>query len=91
MKAEAARVRDDRLVSKATRDKVGQLADNLEKLRALYVGNTPPGPANNQLAQLKATHVRLLLDLCKGLDFDIPAELLLLLGNEPGPGTPDSP
>ncbi len=91
MKAEAARVRDDRLVSKATRDKVGQLADNLEKLRALYVGNTPPGPANNQLAQLKATHVRLLVDLCKGLDLEIPAELLLLLGNEPGPGTPDSP
>ena len=91
MKAEAARVRDDRLVSKATRDKVGQLADNLEKLRALYVGNTPPAPANNQLTQLRATHVRLLVDLCKGLDLEIPAELLLLLGNEPGPGTPDSP
>jgi hypothetical protein len=40
---------------------------------------------------MKATHARLLVDLCKGLDLDIPAELLLLLGNEPGPGTPGTP
>ena len=92
MKAEAARVRDDRLVPKATRDKVGQLADNLEKLRALYVGNAPAAPANNnQLAQMKATHTRLLVDLCKALDLDIPGELLILLGTEPGPAAPGAP
>jgi S1-C subfamily serine protease len=80
LKAEVARVRDDLLVSQATRDKVGQLADNLEKLRALHVNNNAGKPGIDQFSSMKATHRRLLIELCKAVKLDIPLDILFALG-----------
>ena len=40
-------------VSQATRDQVGQLADNLEKLRALHVNNNAGKPGIDQFSSLR--------------------------------------
>ena len=79
LRAEVARVRDDRLVSQAIRDKVGQLADNLEKLKALYAANSPGKGANDPFSSAKATHRRLLVELGKALSLDVPDNILSAL------------
>jgi hypothetical protein len=79
LKAEAARVRDDVLVSQALRDKVGQLADNLVKLRALYTADNAGKGGNDSFSSMKARHRRLLVELCKALKLDVPANILFAL------------
>jgi S1-C subfamily serine protease len=81
LRSEVALLKDDRLVSQANRNKVQQLADNLEKLKALHAANTPGNAANDPLATLKSTHLRVLLELCKALELEIPASILFSLGD----------
>ncbi len=79
LKAEAARVREDRLVSLAHREKVGQLADNLDKLKALYLADNAGKGANDPFPAMKATHRRLVVELCKSLQLDVPINILFSL------------
>ncbi len=92
LRAEVARIRDDRLVSGTNRDRIAQLAENLEKLKALHAAKTPAMPANDPLANLKAIHLRLLTGLCKTLELEIPGGILFTLGDlsqkPTGPGVP---
>jgi S1-C subfamily serine protease len=81
LRAEVARIRDDRLVSGTDRDRIGQLADNLEKLKALHAAKTPAAATNDPLAKLKAIHLRLLTGLCKTLELEIPGSILFTLGD----------
>ena len=79
LRAEVPRVRDDRLVSQAIRDKVGQLADNLERLKGLYAANSPGKGPNDPFSNAKATHRRLLVELGKALSLDVPNNILSAL------------
>ena len=71
-----ARVHDDPLVSRANRDKVDQLASNLDKLKALHAAASPSKGGKDPFSSLKATHRRLLLELCKALSLDVPGNIL---------------
>ncbi len=86
LKAEVARVRDDVLVSQAIRETIGQLADNLEKLRALHAVDKPAKGGNDPFSNMKATHRRLLIELCKALKLDVPDHILSALDNSPEKG-----
>ena len=74
------RVRGDVHVPPSQRDKVGQLADNLEKLKALYAAKNPGPGDNDPLANLRSTHRRLVIELCKELKLDVPINILFALG-----------
>ena len=74
LRAEVARVRDDPLVSQLNRDKVDQLASNLDKLKALHAAASPSKNGKDPLSSLKATHRRLLIELCKALSIDVPGK-----------------
>jgi hypothetical protein len=102
LKGEVGRVRSDPLVSQPLREKVAQLADNLEKLKALYAADKPGKGANDPLSGMKATHLRLIMELCKALNLDIPANILFALSDsadtgsekdapKQGPAKPGSP
>ncbi len=86
LRAEVARVKDDPLVSEPLRQKVSQLADNLEKLKALYTAANPAKNGNDPFAPLKATHRRLVIDLCKTLKLDVPGNILFILDESSGNG-----
>ncbi len=83
LRAEVARVKDDPLVAEPLRQKVGQLAENLEKFRALYTAGNPAKNANDSFAALKATHRRLVIDICKTLKLDVPGNILFVLDESP--------
>ena len=91
LKAEAGRVRQDSHVSQPVRDKVAQLADNLEKLRALYGADKTGKNGNDPLSNLKITHVRLVTELCKALNLDMPDGLFYALGDRSEQGDDNSP
>ncbi len=76
LRAEVARVHDDPLVSQLNRDKVDQLAENLEKLKALHAVTSPNKSGKDPFSSLKATHRRLLIELCKALSLDVPGNIL---------------
>lgn len=85
LRAEVGRVRNDPLISQTIRDHVGQLADNLEKMRTLYNATFKPAPGQkpaqgqagpDALEGLKATHRRLLTEVAKPLELEVPTELL---------------
>jgi S1-C subfamily serine protease len=86
LKAEVARVRDDLLVSQAIREKTGMLADNLEKLRALNGADNPRKGGIDPFPNMRATHRRLLIDLCKALKLDVPGNILFALDGSPEQG-----
>jgi S1-C subfamily serine protease len=88
LRAEVVRVRDDRLVAKSLREKVGQLADNLETLKGLYAADNRGRGGNDPLSGMKATHRRLLLDLSKALDLEVPANILFALDESTSKGNP---
>jgi len=90
LKAEAGRVRQDPHVSQPVRDKVAQLADNLEKLRALYAVDKQGKNGNDPLSNLKITHVRLVTELCKALNLDMPDGLFFALGDRSEKGDDNS-
>jgi Trypsin-like peptidase domain len=79
LRAEVARVRGDQLVIPALREKVSRLADNLEILRGLYAADTPGKGGSDPFSNTKATHRRLLIELCKSLELDVPGNILLAL------------
>jgi hypothetical protein len=102
LRAEVARIKDDPLVPEPLHQKVGRLADNLEKLKAVYTAGNPPKDGNDSFPALKATHRRLVLDLCKTLKLDVPGNILFILDESSGNGgasgaskdrhtSPDSP
>ena len=86
LRAEVARVKDDPLVSEPLRQKVGQLADNLEKFKALFTAGNPGKNGKDSFAALKATHRRLVVDLCKTLKLDVPGNILFVLDESTGTG-----
>ncbi len=79
LRAAVARVRDDQLVAEAVRNTIGQLADNLEKLKAAYGAEVSGKTADSRLPSIKGTHKRLLIEVCKALKLDVPIEVLLAL------------
>jgi S1-C subfamily serine protease len=83
IKAAGTQVRDDNLVSKDVRDKVGELTDNLEKLKALHDQAVKQGaaPGNDTLPTLRATHRKLLVEVCKTMKLEIPEGLLEVLSD----------
>ena len=81
LKAEADRIRQDQFVSQELRARSDQLADNLEKLKALYAADKVGKNKNDQFSNLKATHVRLLTQLCRALNLDAPLGILFALGD----------
>ena len=90
-------LRDDANVAAPLREKIGLLADNLEKLKSLYTATTPT-KGNDPFPKLRATHLRLLTELCKSLNLDLPANIVFTLDDssenrQPGdsPKQPDSP
>jgi S1-C subfamily serine protease len=90
IKAAGAQVRDDNLVSKEVRDKVGQLTDNLDKLKALHDAAANPVTAGNDtFPAVRATHRRLLVEVCKTMKLAIPEEVLAGLGDSPGATGPN--
>jgi S1-C subfamily serine protease len=86
LRAEVARVKDDPLVAETLRQKIVQLSDNLEKLKAMYTVDTPAKGGNDPFSSLKATHRRLLIDLCRTLKLDVPGDILFILDESPGRG-----
>jgi S1-C subfamily serine protease len=91
LKGEVGRVRSDPLVSQPLREKVAQLADNLEKLKALYAADKPVKGGNDPLAPMKAKHLRLITELCNALNLEIPINILFALGDSSDTGkTKDS-
>ncbi len=91
VKAEMTQLRDDPHVAAPLREKIGQLADNLEKLKALYTAKSP-AKGNDAFPKLKATHLRLLTELCKSLDLDLPVSIIFTLDNSSeNPKAEDSP
>jgi hypothetical protein len=102
LRAGVARIKDDPLVSELLRQKVSQLADNLEKLKAVYTAGNTAKNGNDSFAALKATHRRLVIDLCKTLKLDVSGNILFILDESSGNGgasgaskdrhtSPDSP
>ncbi len=89
LKAEVEQIRNDRCVSQTVRDKVGQLADNLEKLKALYAVEKPSKEEKTRFSSVQATHGRLLQDICKSLNLDIPLNILFALGHSSEKGAGD--
>ena len=87
LRAEVARVKDDPLVAEPVRQKVGQLADNLEKLRAMYSAKNPGRGASDAFPNLKATHRRLIVDICRTLKLDVPENILDILEESPAKGS----
>ncbi len=97
VKAEMTQVRDDPHVSAPVREKIVKLADNLEKLKALYTAKAPT-KGSDPLPKLRETHLRLLTELCKPLDLDIPPNIIFTFDDssenqKPGdsPKKPESP
>jgi hypothetical protein len=86
LRAEVARIKDDPLVSEPLHQKVGQLAGNLEKFKAVYTAGNPAKNGNDSFAALKATHRRLVIDLCKTLKLDVPGNILFILDESSGTG-----
>ena len=79
-------MKDDPLVAETHRQKIAQLADNLEKLKAMYTADTPAKGGNDSFSSLKATHRRLLIDLCRTLKLDVPGNILFMLDESPARG-----
>jgi S1-C subfamily serine protease len=84
LRAEVDRVRDDPLVDRAVREKVSQLAANLDQLKSLYRDNKPDQERNDRFSGLKDTHKKLLTDVCKSLAIEVPESLLLALDASTG-------
>jgi hypothetical protein len=94
LRAEVAAVRDDPLVSPEIRGKVGELSENLDKLKALYLGGTTNVSGGESFTTLKGRHRRLLVDLCKSLAIEVPENILDVLedvtqAGAEGSGKPD--
>jgi S1-C subfamily serine protease len=87
LRAEVVRVKDDPLVAEPVRKKVGQLADNLEKLKAMYSAKNPGNGASDAFPNLKATHRRLIVDICRTLKLDVPENILAILDESPAKGS----
>ena len=81
LKAEVDQIRQDHWTSQAIRDKVAQLADNLEKLKALFAAKNLSKDQDGQFSKLQANHGKVLVELCKALDLDPPIGILFALGN----------
>ena len=81
LKAEVDQVRQDHCLSQEVRAKVGQLADNLEKLKTLYAAQKPGKDQDVQFPDMQSTHRRLILDLCKALDLNMPDQVLFALSD----------
>jgi hypothetical protein len=82
LKTELARVGTDPHVSQSLRDKIRQLAENLEKLKSLYAADPKSKDGKSDpLPALKATHRKLLLDVCKAIDLDVPIRILAALSS----------
>ncbi len=81
LKAEVDQVRQDHCVSPEVRAKVGQLADNLEKLKTLYAAEKPGKDQEAQFPNMQATHRRLIMELCKALEVNMPVQIYFALGN----------
>ena len=90
LKTEVEQVRQDPNVSQADRDKVGQLADNLEQLKAMFAAGQLGKDQKAQLTKIQASHVRLLLELCKTLELDPPFNILFALGHSADKGDKNS-
>jgi S1-C subfamily serine protease len=80
LKTELNRVGSDPHVSQSLRDKIRQLAENLEKFKALYAADKTSNQSQSEpLPGLKATHRKILLDVCKAIDLDVPGQILAAL------------
>ena len=67
LKTDLARIGSDPHVSPSLREKVRQLAENLEKLKALYAADKKSTPAGSDpLPGAKSTHRKLLLERLQG-------------------------
>ncbi len=81
LREELGRVRGDVHVPQSQREKIGQLADNLEKLKGLYAADNRTKGGNDPLSNLRSTHRRLLIELCKSLKLEVPLNVLFSLGD----------
>jgi S1-C subfamily serine protease len=80
LKTDMARIGSDPHVSSSLREKIRQLAENLEKLKTLYAADKKSNPRNSDpLPGLKLTHRKLLLDVCKAIDLEVPSQILAAL------------
>jgi S1-C subfamily serine protease len=91
LRAEVVRVKDDPLVAEPLRQKVGQIADNLEKLRAIYSAKTQAQGAGDAFPNLKATHRRLIFDICRTLKLDVPDSIHIILDEPPAKDNANGP
>ena len=77
LKTDMAAVQSDPHVSASLRQKIHQLAENLEKFKALYAADQKSKPGNTDvLPGLKSTHRKVLLDVCKAIDLEVPSQIL---------------
>ncbi len=80
LRAEIASVRDDPLVSPEIRDKIGKLADNLDKLKSQYKeGASNLASGGESFSALKGRQRRLLVEVCKSLAIEVPENILDVL------------
>ncbi len=80
LKAEIDQVKQDPLVSEPVRQKVGQLAENLEKLRALAATDKFGAAESTRFSSLQASEGQLLIEVCKAVDLTVPPELFSAFG-----------
>ena len=79
LKSEVARIGKDPSVAQDVRDKIAQLADNLDKFKAPLTTPPPAEGENDPLPELKSTHRRLLTEIYQALSAEPPPELMRLL------------
>jgi S1-C subfamily serine protease len=72
--ANASRIKNDQLVASPVKRMVGEMSDNLTRIRGVYASRRPGD--DNQLRSWKQTHRQLLTNLASTLKLDIPAGLL---------------
>ena len=72
VRSEPARVHDDPLVTQALRDKVAALGENVDRYKALYDKKSTAETAGDPFPALKATHRKLMGELCDTLAIDRP-------------------
>jgi hypothetical protein len=80
LKTELAQIGTDPHVSQSLRDKVLKLADNLQKFKALYTADKQTNQGSSDpLPGLKASHRKLLVEVCKAIDLEVPGQILAAL------------
>ncbi len=88
MTPEVTLIKKDPMLSVSTKERIGSLAANFNKLRSIYRAK-PADLAKSKdketFAQMKAKHRQLITDLSKELKLDVPQQMMVAFDDHPMP------